>query len=243
MDPVSALGLAASIIACIQLAQSLSQNVGLTENNHTDLDHMLKTLRGFLAACECLKDIAALDESEGRFFLVEQAQEPLKKYQQAIDFIHEQLKEKNLFRRWVRGSAWDKKIKRRLSRLENIRAQFDIAIQPDQLYVILKGDTKNRKNANPCHSQIIAAVEKYSQQAVCDTRDIKEDTRGIKKDTRDLKDDTRDIKQDTKSIKGDTRSVREDTHYIKLGITQQGPLLSNIKSTQDKEVQGQQALS
>ncbi|KAI9641807.1 hypothetical protein NHQ30_009667 [Ciborinia camelliae] len=188
MDPATALGLAGSIIACIQLAQALSKQIGLSEHNRADLEYMLKTLRGFLAACECLKDIAALDESEGRFSLVEQAQEPLKECQQAIDFIHERLKEKNLFRRWVRGSAWDRKIKKRLLRLDDIKAQFDMAIQSDQL-------------------QLIAAVEKYSQQAVCGTRDI-----------------------------------REDTQYIKHAISQQGPLLSSIKSTQDAEAQGQQAL-
>lgn len=137
MDLVSALGLAASIIACIQLAQSLSSHVGLSEHNRTDLERMLKTLRGFLAAYQGLKSVAAIDESEGRFCLIEQAQEPwnLKECQEVIEEVRKRLEEKNLFNRWVRGSSWDKKFNKCLPRFDNIREQFDIPIQSDQLYV------------------------------------------------------------------------------------------------------------
>lgn len=71
MDPVSVLGLTASIIACIQLAQALSMKVGLSENNRTDLERMLRTLWRFLAPYQGLKNIAAINESEGRSCLVE----------------------------------------------------------------------------------------------------------------------------------------------------------------------------
>ncbi|KAF7909902.1 uncharacterized protein EAF01_003620 [Botrytis porri] len=59
MNPVSVLGLTASIIA------SLSKKVGLSKHTRTDLERMLKTLRRFLASYQGLNNIAAIDESEG----------------------------------------------------------------------------------------------------------------------------------------------------------------------------------
>ncbi|TEY37814.1 hypothetical protein BOTCAL_0505g00050 [Botryotinia calthae] len=63
MHPVSVLGLTASIIACIQLAQALSKKVGLYEHNRTDIERMPKTLRRFLVSYQGLKNIAAIDET------------------------------------------------------------------------------------------------------------------------------------------------------------------------------------
>ncbi|QSZ37359.1 hypothetical protein DSL72_009457 [Monilinia vaccinii-corymbosi] len=244
MDPVSALGLAASIITCIQLAQALlvCTKVGPSENNRVDLEHMLKTLRGFLASYEGLKSIAALDESEGRFYLIEQTREPLKECQAVIDEVNKRLKEKRFFDQWVRGSSWDRKINKCLSKFGDIKEQFHIAIQSNQL-------------------QIVIAAEKYAKEALCDTRDIKEDTRGIKEHVRDLKDDTRDIKQDFQVMRGDTRdikhdtrgimsysqsikmdtrkidehtrSVRNDMRDIRDTVNQQGSVFSNIKDGQE----------
>ncbi|KAF7959741.1 hypothetical protein EAE96_001350 [Botrytis aclada] len=213
MDPVSVLGLAASIIACIQLAQALSKKVGLSEHNRTDLERMLKTLRRFLASYQGLKNIAAIDESEGRFYLVEQAEQPWKECQEILNEVQQRLEEKNLFNRWVRGSSWDRKINKCLSRFDDIREQFDIAIQSDQLH-------------------IIAAVEKYAQQALCDTRDIKKNAQRIEDHIRDLKDDARDIKHGISlynqsintnhtTIVQHTRDVKDIIEDVKCTITQQ----------------------
>ncbi|KAF5877715.1 uncharacterized protein Bfra_002082 [Botrytis fragariae] len=197
MGPVSILGLTASIIACIQLAQALSKKVGLSEHNRTDLERMLKTLRRFLASYQGLKNIAAIDE----------------KCREIINEVQQRLEEKNLFNRWVRGSSWDMKINKCLSRFDDIREQFDIAIQSDQL-------------------QIIAAVEKYAQQALCDTRDIKKNAQRIEDHIRDLKDDARDIRHDISlfnqsintnhtNIVQHTRDVKDSMQDIKCTITQQ----------------------
>ncbi|KAF7930587.1 uncharacterized protein EAE98_004987 [Botrytis deweyae] len=213
MDPVSALGLTASIIACIQLAQALSKTVGLSEHNRTDLERMLKTLRRFLASYQGLKNIAAIDEGEGRFCLVEQAEQPWKECQEVINEVQQRLKEKNLFNRWIRGSSWDRKINKCLSSFDDIREQFDIAIQSDQL-------------------QIIAAVEKYAQQALCDTRDIKKKAQRIEDHIRDIKDDARDIRHDVSlfnqsintnhtNIVQHAQDVKDSIQDIKCTITQQ----------------------
>ncbi|TGO45312.1 hypothetical protein BCON_0403g00060 [Botryotinia convoluta] len=212
MDPVSVLGLTASIIACVQLAQALSKKVGPSEHNRTDLERMLKTLRRFLASYQGLKNIAAIDESEGRFCLVEQAEQPWKECQEIINEVQQRLEE-NLFHRWVRGSSWDRKIKKCLSTFDDVREQFDIAIQSDQL-------------------QIIAAVKKYVQQALCDTRDIKKNAQRIQDHIQDLKDDARDVRHDISfynqsidtnhtNIVQHTREVKDSMQDIKCTITQQ----------------------
>ncbi|KAM0138466.1 hypothetical protein ACHAO1_003500 [Botrytis cinerea] len=136
MNPVSILGLTASIIACIQLAQALSKEVGLSEHNRTDLERMLRTLRRFLASYQGLKNIAAIDESGGRFCLVKQAEQPWKESQEIINEVQQRLEEKNLFNQWIRGSSWDRKINKCLSKFDAIKEQFDIAIQSDQLYEV-----------------------------------------------------------------------------------------------------------
>ncbi|ATZ52364.1 hypothetical protein BCIN_08g01100 [Botrytis cinerea B05.10] len=105
MNPVSVLGLTASIIACIQLAQALSKEVGLSEHNRTDLERMLRTLRRFLASYQGLKNIAAIDESGGRFCLVKQAEQPWKESQEIINEVQQRLEEKNLFNQWIRGGV------------------------------------------------------------------------------------------------------------------------------------------
>ncbi|THV43912.1 hypothetical protein BGAL_0817g00010 [Botrytis galanthina] len=227
MDPVSVLGLTASIIACIQLAQAFSKNVGLSEHNRTDLERMLKTLRRFLASYQGLKNIAAIDESEGRFCLVEQAEQPWKDCQEIIKEVQQRLEEKNLFNRWVRGNSWDRKISKCLSRFDDIREQFDIAIQSDQL-------------------QIIAAVEKYAQQALCDTRDIKKNAQRIEDHFRDLKGDARDIRHDINlhnqstntnhtTIVQHTRDVKDSMQDIKCTITQQSLDLESHEKIKARE--------
>ncbi|KAF7881876.1 uncharacterized protein EAF02_006564 [Botrytis sinoallii] len=96
---------------------------------------------------------------------------------------------------------------------DDVREQFDIAIQSDQL-------------------QIIAAVEKYAQQALCDTRDIKKNAQRIEDHIRDLKDDARDIIHDVSlfnqsintnhtNIVQHAQDVKDSIQDLKCTITQQ----------------------
>jgi hypothetical protein len=54
MDPITALGLAASIIAVVQMAQSVLKNVGASAHNKADLNRLLALASGFKGSYESL---------------------------------------------------------------------------------------------------------------------------------------------------------------------------------------------
>lgn len=162
MNPVSVLGLTASIIACIQLAQALSKEVGLSEHNRTDLERMLRTLRRFLASYQGLKNIAAIDESGGRFCLVKQAEQPWKESQEIINEVQQRLEEKNLFNQWIRGGVPG------TGKSTNVCQNLTISRSSLILQFSLINCTRSRilaeswSCAKSCYRQIIAAIEKYA---------------------------------------------------------------------------------
>jgi hypothetical protein len=134
MDPFSALGVAASIIACIQLSQSLLKKLGPSAHKTQDLKLILRTMMQFRKAYETLKEYAELDESEEiRLTTFKQVEEPLKECKDIIDTVVERLEKNSFLKQWVTGSAWDHKLQKCMSRLNEVRLLLDMAMQSDQL--------------------------------------------------------------------------------------------------------------
>ncbi|PQE21865.1 ankyrin repeat protein [Rutstroemia sp. NJR-2017a BVV2] len=146
MDPFSALGVAASIIACIQLSQSLLKKLGPSAHKSQDLKLILRTMMQFRKAYETLKEFAELDESEEiRLTTFKQVEEPLKECKDIIDTVVERLEKNSFLKQWVTGSAWDRKLQKCMSRLNEVRTLLDIAMQSDQLWFSLVDQVKEEK--------------------------------------------------------------------------------------------------
>ncbi|PQE33508.1 hypothetical protein CJF32_00003381 [Rutstroemia sp. NJR-2017a WRK4] len=146
MDPFSALGVAASIIACIQLSQSLLKKLGPSAHRSQDLKLILRTMMQFRKAYETLKEYAELDESEEiRLATFRQVEEPLKECKDIIDNVVERLEKNSFLKQWVTGSAWDRKLQKCMSRLNEVRLLLDMAMQSDQLWFSVVDQAKEEK--------------------------------------------------------------------------------------------------
>ncbi len=79
MDPVSALGLTASIIAVIQITTKLLKNVSPSEHSRQDLNRLLGTISGLKGVYEGLElHLQCSEEGELRNALLRQLEEPIK---------------------------------------------------------------------------------------------------------------------------------------------------------------------
>ena len=131
MDPISAVGLAASIIACLQLTGTLLKRVGPSDHNKKDLLHIHKVVYGMHGAYQGLKLHLEID-AEDRARLSELDLEgSLRVCQEVLDLLSERLRTVNFFGQYIVGSLWDGKLKKCVKRLEEAKEIFELALHAD----------------------------------------------------------------------------------------------------------------
>ena len=78
MEPFGILGIATSIITCVQLTGTLLQRVGPSDHSKKDLNGILKAICGFSGAYEGLRTSLQLNEGdEARLSALQHLEEPL----------------------------------------------------------------------------------------------------------------------------------------------------------------------
>ncbi len=132
MDPVSALGVAASVIACIQLTQSLLRRLGPSDHHAMDLHRMLRSMTSFLGAYEALKRISEVDDNKRDLSMTNYVDEPLRECKMVLEYIEDRLRNVNFIGQYVIGSTWDRRFKKCLARLDEAKELFELAVYADQ---------------------------------------------------------------------------------------------------------------
>lgn len=133
MDPFSILGVAASIIACVQLTKELLKRVGPSDHSKKDLHAISRAICGFQGAYEGLKTYLELHEEDGtRLSALQHLEEPLRDCKHILDFVKRRLQSHNFVGHYIVGTLWDAKMRRNLKRLEDAKTLFEIALSADQ---------------------------------------------------------------------------------------------------------------
>jgi hypothetical protein len=135
MDPVSALGLAASIIAVIQLIGALmkpaTSSLGPSENDEKELKRLLVTMTGFQTAYSNLEQYLKNKPGEGEN-LANAIELPIQDCKAVLAKLKVRLANMTFVRKHIIGKKWDKGFKRLVKRLEDARQLFDVILQGDQ---------------------------------------------------------------------------------------------------------------
>ncbi|MCJ1467598.1 hypothetical protein MMC07_006223 [Pseudocyphellaria aurata] len=154
MDPFGILGVAASIITCVQLTGALLKRVGPSDHSRKDLNEILKAICGFRGAYENLKISLELNEQdEARLSALQSLEEPLRDCKWVLDLLAKRLKDTTLVGQYVVGTLWDAKLKKGLKRLQDAKTLFEMAMDADQ------------------HT-ILRAIERYVRNVGEDVRDL-----------------------------------------------------------------------
>lgn len=133
MDPFGILGVAASIITCVQLTGALLKRVGPSDHCKKDLNEILKTICGFKGAYEGLKISLQLNETdETRLSALQHLEQPLRDCKQTLDLLEKRLESTNFVGQYLIGTLWDAKLKKALKRLQDAKTLFEIAMDADQ---------------------------------------------------------------------------------------------------------------
>ena len=135
MDPISALGVAASIIAVVQLSSALlkpvTSSLGPSENDAKELNRLLTTMTGFRVAYnnleEYLKNIPGTADT-----LVTAIEQPLRECKLVLVELRLRLSNMTFVRKRIIGAKWDTEYNRLIKRLDDARNLFDIILQGDQ---------------------------------------------------------------------------------------------------------------
>lgn len=144
MDSISALGLAASIIAVIQISQSVLQNVGPSAHNKADLNRLLGLASGFKGAYEALAcRLEYGEDDDSRAVLLKQLEAPANECKFVLECIRERLANANFVRMYILGSRFDKKFGKCVERLKDEKELFELVLYSDQQYV---HPLKNQRN-------------------------------------------------------------------------------------------------
>jgi hypothetical protein len=135
MDPVSALGLAASIIAIIQLTDALmkpaTSSLGPSENDEKELKRLLVTMTGFQTAYSNLEQYLKSKPGE-RENLANAIELPIQDCKAVLVKLKVRLANMTFVRKHIIGKKWDKGFKRLVKRVEDARQLFDVILQGDQ---------------------------------------------------------------------------------------------------------------
>jgi hypothetical protein len=135
MDPVSALGLAASIIAVLQLTGSLVQpittSLGPSENDEKELKRLTTSLTGLQTAYRSLEKFLR-DNPEDTQTLVTSIMEPLLVCKGVLVELDLRLSKMTFIRRNIIGKKWDKRFNRLVKQLEEAQELFNVIVQADQ---------------------------------------------------------------------------------------------------------------
>lgn len=134
MDPVTVLGVTASLIACLQLTGALLKQFGPSDHSQTDLNRILKTIQGFQDSCNDLKSHLDADpENETRLSSYRHLHEPLELCQEALKFLHKRLEGRHYIGQHIVGKSWDNKLKKCLQRLDEAKDLLQLALSKDSL--------------------------------------------------------------------------------------------------------------
>jgi hypothetical protein len=135
MDPVSALGLAASVIAVIQLTGALikpaTSSLGPSENDEKELNKLLTTMTGFQVAYNNLEHYLKSNPGTTEA-LVTAIQQPIQDCKTILSELKLRLATMTFVRKHIIGKKWDKGFKRLVQRLDDARQLFDVILQGDQ---------------------------------------------------------------------------------------------------------------
>jgi hypothetical protein len=135
MDPVSALGLAASIIAVIQLTGALmkpaTSSLGPSENDAKELKRLLSVMTGFQTAYSSLEQYLKSKPGEGKN-LANAIELPIQDCKAVLVELKLRLANMTFVRKHIIGKKWDKGFQRLVKRLEDARQLFDVILQGDQ---------------------------------------------------------------------------------------------------------------
>jgi hypothetical protein len=133
MDPLGVLGVTASVIACIQLSESILKRVGPSKFDVKDLKKVQMSLYSFRGAYESLKlHLQLNEEDEARLSALQHLRTPLEDCKYALELIEKRLKNSTFLGKYVIGKIWDGKMQRCLQRLEEGKALFELTLQADQ---------------------------------------------------------------------------------------------------------------
>lgn len=133
MDPFGILGVAASIMTCVQLTRGLLKRVGPSDHSKKDLNAISIAICGFQGAYEGLKTYLQLhEEDETRLSALQHLEEPLRDCKRTLDLLEKRLKSTNFVGQYMIGTLWDAKLKRGLKRLQDAKKLFEIALHVDQ---------------------------------------------------------------------------------------------------------------
>lgn len=135
MDPVTAIGLAASIIAVIQLTGALIKpatlSLGPSENDEKELKRLLNTMTGFQTAYNNLDQFLKSNTGAAET-LATSIQNPIEDCKVVLIELKIRLANMTFVRKHIIGRKWDKGYKRLVKRLDDARQLFDVILQGDQ---------------------------------------------------------------------------------------------------------------
>jgi hypothetical protein len=135
MDPVTATGLAASIIAVIQLTGALikpvTSSLGPSESDQKELERLLTTMKAFQVSYNNLEDFLKANPGQGGTLAIA-IQQPIAECKAILAELKLQLSRMTFVRKHIIGKKWDKSFHRLVKRLDDARHVFDIILQGDQ---------------------------------------------------------------------------------------------------------------
>ena len=135
MDPISALGLAASIIAVLQLTSALiapaTSSLGPSENDQKELNRLLTTMTGFKIAYINLEQYLKSKPGEAAT-LVTAIQQPIQECKEVLTQLRLRLSNMTFVRKHIIGKKWDKEFQCLVKRLDDARKLFDVILKGDQ---------------------------------------------------------------------------------------------------------------
>lgn len=133
MDPFSALGVAASIIACIQLSGALLKRIGPSDHSKKELYTTLQVLTAFKGAYEGLGTLLEFsDGDDARIAAIKHLEGPLQESKTLLDFLQRRLDSVNFIGQHITGAPWDRKFKKALQRLKETKELLEFVMQAEQ---------------------------------------------------------------------------------------------------------------
>ena len=132
MDPITVLGVTASLIACLQLTGTLVKRFEPSDHSKPNLYRILQTIQGFQDTCNDLKSrLNAHPENEARLSTYQHLDEPLRLCREALKFLHKRLDGLNFIDQHIVGNRWDSKLKKCLQRLDETKDLLKLALCRD----------------------------------------------------------------------------------------------------------------
>lgn len=134
---MEALGVAASIIAVVQLTTAClklgNKYLGPSIHDSTSLKALLSTLYNFNGTVKNLQTHLEINEEDhARLETLRHLGLPLQRCEEALNMIQDRLKAAGVFGQYVIGSRFDSKLQKALKGIEDSRVLFELALKADQ---------------------------------------------------------------------------------------------------------------